>query len=176
MYKKERSKLIHYLSRIFKIFANVIIRIISVHLLYLLDMFDQAISPSEYFPFNTTIIIIDIFIWIRSGGSKSLFSSLLLANFEQQMQFDPTANFSSNLAFEICQDNTREKICENYRQKMKKKAEIREENTIIKIKDDNDDNDEISSEDDESCENEPKTGIRLNVDPFVCQNTFYFIF
>lgn len=87
-----------------------------------------------------------------------------MANFEAQMQFDPTANFSSNLAFENCQDNTREKICEDLRQKIKKKAEISKESTIIKIKDENN---EMSSDDDESCEAELKIEIRLNIDPFV---------
>jgi hypothetical protein len=47
-----------------------------------------------------------------------MFSSLLLANYEQQMQFDTTANFSANFSFET----RREVSVEINREKCKLKA------------------------------------------------------
>lgn len=95
----------------------------------------------------------------RSGGSKSIFSSLLLANYEQQLHLDTTANYSSNLAF----DNSREFFCTKY-ERTKTGIPAKETNASAL------EEDEESHKTEKNCEppvSVIETGILLNVDPFV---------
>jgi hypothetical protein len=75
-----------------------------------------------------------------------MFSSLLLANYEQQMQFDTTANFSSNFSLENRHEVSKELIRKECQSKVKTstgvlKIENREgdKNEIEKVKEVKDD-------------------------------------
>lgn len=109
----------------------------------------------------------DISIFFRSSGSKSVFSSLLLANYEQQMQFDPTANYSSNYAFET----RREISTEMNREKCKLKPKVVDNKE--KFAGGEEEKGEVVKSICESPD-EPPDEIILKVDPFVSKFLPYF--
>ncbi|CRK88357.1 CLUMA_CG002134, isoform A [Clunio marinus] len=53
----------------------------------------------------------------KTSSSKSMFSSLLLANYEQQLQFDPHSTYSCNLSLDNLRTNSREILTQKYQQK-----------------------------------------------------------
>lgn len=99
-----------------------------------------------------------------------MFSSLLLANFEQQMQFDPSANFSNNFAFESRREISQELLRAECKAKVlkiisKTPPDGKLDDQIIKEDDDNDD-----ESDWDSTESIIENGISLNLDPFVSRS------
>lgn len=97
-----------------------------------------------------------------------MFSSLLLANYEQQMQFDPTAAYS---AFEARNEDVQEKLRKKV-EHTKIEAKLVEETKIPGIKEETDD--EIESQNGDSTECDNASEILLNVDSFVSR--FFFAF
>lgn len=91
----------------------------------------------------------------------------MLANFEQQMQFDPTGNYSSNLTFENRHEKSRELLREQRKlddAKIPKKV-----NHSIECEEKYEEDENEVGKNCESPIDDVVTGIVLNIDPHVSQ-------
>lgn len=93
-----------------------------------------------------------------------MLSSLMLANYEQQMQFDPTATISStNIAL---WENSRKSNSEECKQKVKSSAT---ENAASSTNSESHNNDSIKSNNSSSLESDEEI---FHIDPYVSRLLF----